>query len=152
MKTTEKCIVSTNYDFQNYKIWKLSHDLKQLTDLYLKLISFNLSLLKLLFGLSERKRKHKIFHENTLDFAFRKSFYDNHSKDHCKKIIGNLGSIIWLNYYYNDNTSQYLDIGPTQVKCRLLISSIFYAMNFWHFWKCWNLIYGISEKCRKFIA
>ena len=36
-----------------------------------------------------------------------------------------------------------LVLGPTQVKCRLLISSIF--------WKCWNLIYGISEKCQTFI-
>ena len=34
--------------------------------------------------------------------------------------------------------------GPTQVKCRLLISSIF--------WICLKLCYSISKKCRKFIA
>ena len=42
--------------------------------------------------------------------------------------------------------------GPTQVKCWLLISSIFDAMNFQHFWKCWKLCHSISKKCWKFIA
>ena len=41
---------------------------------------------------------------------------------------------------------------PPQVECRLLISSIFDAMNFQHFRKCYNIISSISKKCWKFIA
>ena len=50
---------------------------------------------------------------------------------------------VCLLYYY---------IGLTQVKCRLLISSIFMQWISDIFWKCWNLIHSISEKCPKFIA
>ena len=38
--------------------------------------------------------------------------------------------------------------GPTQVKCRLLISSIFDAMNFQHFYEMLEFNFSIS----KFIA
>ena len=50
---------------------------------------------------------------------------------------------VCLLYYY---------IGLTQVKCQLLISSIFMQWISDIFWKCWNLIYGISEKCWNFIT
>ena len=38
--------------------------------------------------------------------------------------------------------------GPTQVKCQLLFSSIFDALNFHHFLEVLEIIfYSISEKC-----
>ena len=40
--------------------------------------------------------------------------------------------LIWFQF----STMLQLSLGPTQVKCRLLISSIFDAMNFQLFWKC----------------
>ena len=54
---------------------------------------------------------------------------------------------------------KFFHIGPTQVKCRLLISRIFYVMNFWHFlemlqfnlWHFWIMVefFYISDECRK---
>ena len=43
----------------------------------------------------------------------------------CQKI-----SVSIFNLFHYE---QVKDIGPPQVKCRLLISSIFYVMNFQHF-------------------
>ena len=42
-------------------------------------------------------------------------------------------------------------LGPTQVKCRLLISSIFDAMNFQHFLEMLEIILQNFKKYWKFI-
>ena len=39
---------------------------------------------------------------------------------------------IFFAFIYIHTTRYYVHIGPPQVKCRLLISSIFYEMNFRH--------------------
>ena len=44
----------------------------------------------------------------------------------CNKVKGQANSV-------NFDSDLDLDLGPPQVKCQLLISSIFYAMNFQHF-------------------
>ena len=42
---------------------------------------------------------------------------------------------IYLSVCIQNFYDEFTDFGPTQVKCRLLISSIFDAMNFKHFYE-----------------
>ena len=74
----------------------------------------------------------------------------SHSTSNFRSLRGHISNKKY--YIHTDSGFIYFIIGPTQVKCGLLISSIFYATNFrhflemlefnlWHFWKMSEIHY-----------
>ena len=77
------------------------------------LLSMRIRIMRRVKTTREKKRWAR-YHTKLIVYTFSKVFLDFF----CQHSL----CIMWYNAY-----------GPTQVKCRLLICSIFYAMNFWHF-------------------